>query len=251
MNDTDSEDEQTCKRRKSDQFAGQPEGQCILCGKTVPLSQLCTCKSVESWKSLLEAAKIRNFKPILAYESYIDEPPPSILYERSCRCNFTHKKTLKKFQLTEVASEIEQHPIRLQRTAESQIKCIFCDTTSKYYTGKRTREKLTQSVDLRADKTIREAVKCKILQERSTQEQLVDQRILAVTTNDLVAYEAHYHLSCYKKYTKQYPKEKPGEKPVMACVEDEDTKAKNECIYKAFCFFGLEFDENAQDTSND
>ena len=54
------------------------------------------------------------------------------------------------------------------------------------------------------------------------QEQLAGQRILAVTTNELVAYEAHYHLSCYKKYTKQYPKEKP----VMAYREDEDTTAE-------------------------
>ena len=53
--------------------------------------------------------------------------------------------------------------------------------------GTKTREKLVQEVRLRADQTLRE---CAI--------QKADERILAVTSRDIVAAEAHYHISCYK-----------------------------------------------------
>ena len=56
--------------------------------------------------------------------------------------------------------------------------------------GTKTREKLVQAVQLWADQTLRE---CGI--------QKADERILAVTSRDIVAAEAHYPISCYKKCT--------------------------------------------------
>ncbi|XP_062584618.1 uncharacterized protein LOC134246311 [Saccostrea cucullata] len=69
-------------------------------------------------------------------------------------------------------------------------KCIFCDQ-EKRVKNIQSREKLVQAVQLRADKTLRE---CAI--------QRGDDKIIAVTSRDIVAAEAHYHISCYKEYTK-------------------------------------------------
>lgn len=66
--------------------------------------------------------------------------------------------------------------------------CIFC-CKDKYQKGSKSREKLIQAVQLRADQTLR---KC------ATQKG--DENILAVTSRDIVAAEAHYHISCYKNY---------------------------------------------------
>ena len=66
--------------------------------------------------------------------------------------------------------------------------CIFC-SKDKFQKRSKSREKLTQAVQLRADQTLR---KCAI--------QKGDERILAVTSRDIVAAEAHYHVSCYKNY---------------------------------------------------
>ena len=68
--------------------------------------------------------------------------------------------------------------------------CIFCDRKTKYLKGNKSRQKLTQSVDLRADTTIREAATKK-----------GDSKIMAIASRELVAAEAHYHISCYKRYT--------------------------------------------------
>ena len=68
--------------------------------------------------------------------------------------------------------------------------CIFCDRKTKYQKGTKNRENLTQAVDLRADNTIREAATKK-----------GDTKIIAIASRELVAAEAHYHISCYKKYT--------------------------------------------------
>ena len=60
----------------------------------------------------------------------------------------------------------------------------------------KTREKLIQAVQLRTDATLRH---CAILNN--------DARILAITSRDIVAAEAHYHASCYKSYTNIKTKE--------------------------------------------
>ncbi len=85
-----------------------------------------------------------------------------------------------------------------RRSSESRVYdavCIFCNKV-KFQKGSRSREKLTQAVQLRADETLR---KCAILKG--------DEKILALASRDMVAAEAHYHCSCYKIYTKVKIKE--------------------------------------------
>lgn len=73
--------------------------------------------------------------------------------------------------------------------------CIFCNK-AKYQKGSKSREKLTQAVQLRADETLRKFATLK-----------GDEKILALTSRDMVAAEAHYHCSCHKIYTKVKTKE--------------------------------------------
>ena len=70
-----------------------------------------------------------------------------------------------------------------------EARCIFCQKVTKYLIGQRTREPLTQCVELRADARIRDAAVKKM-----------DDRILALTSRDLMAAEGHYHMSCYRSY---------------------------------------------------
>ena len=56
-------------------------------------------------------------------------------------------------------------------------------------TSQRTREPLTQCVELRADARVRDA----IIKKKND-------RILSFISRDLVATESHYHMSCYHSY---------------------------------------------------
>ena len=62
---------------------------------------------------------------------------------------------------------------------------------NKYLKKSRNREKLTNCLQRRADETIRE-----LATKRN------DTKIIAVTSNDLVAKEACYHFTCYREYTR-------------------------------------------------
>ena len=89
-----------------------------------------------------------------------------------------------------------------RRSSESTVYdavCIFCNKV-KFQEGSRSREKLTQAVQLSVDETLR---KCATLKG--------DEKILALTSRDIVAAEAHYHCSCYKIYTKVKIKEREHE----------------------------------------
>ena len=72
---------------------------------------------------------------------------------------------------------------------------IFCKKI-KFMKNPKSREKLIQAVQLRADTTLRN---CAILKN--------DARILVIISRDIVATEAHYHASCYKSYTNIKTKE--------------------------------------------
>ena len=102
-----------------------------------------------------------------------------------------------------------------RRVSESRVYspvCIFCDKI-KYLKSTKSREKLTKAVQLRADKTLRE---CAIKKK--------DEKILAVTSREIVAAEAHYHISCYKKYTKL----------INAKDEENDGEIDYQIVEKAF-----------------
>lgn len=169
-----------------------------------------------SWKTLYEAAKIRHFKPILLLcEDNSDVfPGVSVLYHRSCRSDFTHKKSLEKFKhdVETFDNMSDSEPRRSSRDIPScsttrlyEKNCIFCQKVSKYIKGTHTREALICAVDLRADKTIRDVANARF-----------DSRILAITARDIVAAEAHYHASCYKAYTR------PEKSDSKAVISKED-----------------------------
>ena len=69
-------------------------------------------------------------------------------------------------------------------------ECIFCGK-EKYVRGTNSREKLVKATQLRVDQTLREKAISKC-----------DENILAITSRDIVAAEAHYHRSCYRDYTR-------------------------------------------------
>ena len=200
--DSDDDSPRPTKRQKAD------VGTCIICGRKVPTTQLIKPNGQSSWLSLLDAARIRGFEPILKFESDTGEVP-DIRYERTCRNNFTHKKSLDRLQKTDhggpaPTTEHRRAPRGKAHIAESRVyeaKCIFCQK-DMYEKVTHSREKLVQCRDLRAGETVRNAAKQNITLERSTEERKVDERILALTSRDIVAAEAQYHRTCYRIYTR-------------------------------------------------
>ena len=71
--------------------------------------------------------------------------------------------------------------------------CIFCEKSNKYIKRSHSREPLIQASELRADEKVRAVATIKM-----------DNKILAVTSRELVAAEAHYHKTCYRDYTREY-----------------------------------------------
>ena len=174
--------------------------QCIICTKKAESDdRLVTLQTYESWQMLHEAAKIRIYTPIMELDKQLgDKEIPRIHYHRKCRSVFTMKRDLETMMKRKANESLSgdtgcssQRPCR--RSSESRVYdavCIFCNKV-KFQKGSRSREKLTQAVQLRADETLR---KCAILKG--------DEKILALTNRDIVAAEALYHCSCYKIYTK-------------------------------------------------
>ena len=84
-------------------------------------------------------------------------------------------------------------------------ECIFCEK-DKYVRFSNSREKLVKAAQLRVDETLRNIAteKC-------------DHKIMALTSREIVAAEAHYHRSCYRGYTR--PK-----KQRLGCDISDDTQ---------------------------
>ena len=185
------------------------EEQCIIHYKTVfheGIDHLVSPQSYDSWLTLLEAAKVRDHSPILEIAKQLKENEvPKIFYHRKCRSVFTMKRDLETLKrkadesTTDEAGSTDCTSKRLCRRSSSEAGvyvpiCIFC-SKDKFQKGSKSREKLTQAVHLRADQTLRV---CAI--------QKGDEKILAVTSRDIVAAEAHYHISCYRNYTRDSTK---------------------------------------------
>lgn len=161
----------------------------------------------DSWLTLLKAAKVRNHTPVLDLaKELVEKEVLDILYHRKCRSLFTMKRdleTLKRKADEGLGDETDGSDCtskRPSRRSSSEAReydpvCIFCNKV-KFQKSSKSREKLTQAVQLRADQTLRE---CAI--------QKGDESILAATSRDIVAAEAHYHVSCYKNYTRGKSKE--------------------------------------------
>ena len=168
--------------------------ECIIhCTSTE--GQLSKLSGYESWLTLLEAAKHRNFEPILeASRLLVDHEIPNIWYHRSCRSVFTLKKNLDKFVQDDNGETLTR---KSQRNVISNSSgtvlpktCLFCQK-EKYLCKTRTREKLVLCTDLRVDTSLKEASKAK-----------QDTRIMAICSEELVAKEAWYHRTCYREYNR-------------------------------------------------
>ena len=190
--DSDSDIEIPRKRQRTKMFTNE----CIICGEHGLKEQFCQPKDQESWTKLLEVATLRQFEKLLRYKEH--PSVPDIYYHPECRKTFCHKKAhtkIKKEQsfscLNDKNIETAQRPRREKPESSGSVYaevCIFCDRKTKYQKGTKNRKKLTHAVDLRADNTIWEAATKK-----------GDTKIMAIASRELVATEAHYHISCNKK----------------------------------------------------
>ena len=94
-----------------------------------------------------------------------------------------------------------------------EAKCIFCDKLNKYKGSSRTREPLIQCQEFRADVTVR-----RVATEKK------DEHMLAiVSSQEMIAVEAHYHVTCYKNYTRNRP-----QKAAQSVDPDVDTYTTTE-----------------------
>lgn len=123
-------------------------------------------------------------------------------YHRECRSAFTHKKTLislkgKSANTEQDSPQEKQWASQRQPTSSSsrvyEKICIFCEKGNKNIKRSHSREPLIQASELRADEKVRAVATIKM-----------DNKILAVTSRELVAAEAHYHKTCYRDYTREY-----------------------------------------------
>ena len=165
-------------------------GNCIIhC--TDDSSPLVKIQSFSSWQTLLQAARVRQHRPLLDLSETLEQnQAPDIHYHRRCRSIFTLKKSLKALRKTASLKKFHARKIP-SRSALLDDVCIFCKKEAKYHG--RSKEKLIKCVNLNVIDTVREAANIK-----------QDFRILfLLECHDLVAANAHYHKSCYKTYTRQ------------------------------------------------
>jgi len=175
--------------------------QCIIHFSSVSTDEkLYSLRDFQSWVTMFDAAKIRQHTPLLSItENLKGEEIPVIRYHRMCRSLFTMKR-LEMFKRKDCDSDGDLEdcnvirPHREPQTREARVfapVCIFCNQ-EKYAKRARSQEKRIQARQtIRTDDKLRRCATLKC-----------DSRILALTSRDLVAAEAHYHASCYKLYTK-------------------------------------------------
>lgn len=176
----------------------RPRMACVIHCSDETSDNLVSLQSLDSWKSLLRAAEIRQHVPTLELVRGLAEGEiPPVQYHRKCRSIFTMKKLLD--SITKRTGTVEPTAERSRRSSgdvpcTSRVfdkQCIFCEKSSKYLKGQTSREPLIQCSELRADDWVWKAAVSK-----------QDQRMLAITSRELVAAEGHYHRSCYRAYTR-------------------------------------------------
>ena len=155
---------------------------------------LSSVQDLQSWQTLVRAAEIRQYAPILDLaKTVVGEELPTITYHRKCRSIFTMKRDLDNIcnreriqcnepELSERRSSIREPPTK--STTHKRV-CIFYDKVSKYAKGKDVPEKPIQCIDLRADKNIRKTALANN-----------DSKLLAIVSRDLVAAKACYRGTC-------------------------------------------------------
>ena len=194
----------TCFSLVCPSMATSTKNTCIIHSKaeaTDAHENLISPKTYDSWLTILEAAKVRNFLPVLEIAENLNENEvPAIFYHRKCRIIFSMKRDLEslkcKAKEPDDKNNEEFKPITAKKrniTSNSRVyinDCIFCGK-DKYIRASSSWEPLVKATQLRVDKTLREKdlAKC-------------DDKILAAITRDILAAEAHYHRSCCRDYTR-------------------------------------------------
>ena len=195
---------------------------CIICTLRTSDndSHLVSPKTYDSWQNLLKAAELRKYGPITdAAKELGGNEFPKIYYHRRCRSVFTMKRDLEIILKRNTNEAIGNEDVcsskRLcRRLSVSRVYdpiCIFCEKV-KFVKGSKSREKLTKAAKLQADRTLRD---CAIKKG--------DNKIMAITSRDIVAAEAHYHTSCYKNYTRVIKK---------ASKDDDERVSENDILIK-------------------
>ena len=165
-----------------------------------------TLTSKETWEKLKAAGELRKHPVVLA-RIKPDSEIPEIVYHRTCYQRFTLKRDLDKLRaqrksveeqlLASISNEdcdqgliSDEDSSRPKRKKKASIllpkECLFCKDDK---TKKRTREKLRQCIDERAERSIKSAA------QKHDKNQIM-------SIPDLIAAEAHYHKSCYDKFTR-------------------------------------------------
>ena len=155
---------------------------------------LTECRNAKSWSTLHNAAVIRKYKAIL--DVAVDEngfPQIPVKYHRSCRADFTHKKSLQDRSTSSDAGTSSEKQTRKSTRNVSQGSssiiepdhCIFCKKM-KYKAKSKTREKTHNYLEFRSDKKVRDSAllhikKCTVMSE------VLAQQVLAVCTKDLIS----------------------------------------------------------------
>ena len=177
---------------------------------------------VSAWKAITEAAKVRKNQNVISLAETVEEGTfPSIKFHKSCRAMFTMKRDLDK-----IRNDYERYSRRSSGTSSNILppECIFCKKT-KYSKEKRvkTREALRDCQQFRADDTIRKASEIRN-----------DMKMIALSSEELIAKEAKYHASCYRDYTRAlYIKDKNVPENLNVCDEAfELVKQKLKELYK-------------------
>ena len=85
-------------------------------------SNLVTPKDIDSWKTLLKAADIRNYKPVLEAAKTVEEGaiPTSVMYHRKWRILFTMKQELEKLSRAKRDEENTENTMEIQKRITRQ-----------------------------------------------------------------------------------------------------------------------------------
>jgi hypothetical protein len=164
-------------------------------------TNLISPRDIASWRTIVEAAKIRQCSDVLNIAASVGENVvPLFFYHANCRSTFIHNKNLDRiFSSCDQRTSHDLDEMKMSRPKRCKVShnsvllnkniCIICNKASKYVKKSNSREPLTKCMEFRADMRIREFAN-----------RVQDQRLLGIVgCYELVAAEAHYHLSCYKK----------------------------------------------------
>ena len=143
--------------------------ECIIhCCDDEKGSRLVSPQSLDSWNSLVNAARIRKHAPILdLMKELVEGEIPPVYYHRKCRSIFTMKKLLEAITKKEdkahgsedseivTSSRLSSRQVPRSCSTVYDVECIFCQKTTKFLRGQKSRESLIQYRELRADSSIR------------------------------------------------------------------------------------------------